>query len=186
MSITKRMLETQQIRRSRTPTGLESTIDFDPKSIEEMVSKMSKLSKDFAKKAPSSIVRAASKPIIKEMRKRAPVRFGYLKKSLGVRVKSYAKDGNKTAVIGARSKTYKKTTKGGKVININPANYSHLVEFGTSRHSYRSIFKKAHPGATPKPFMRPAWSASTPAARREMVNKATQLFEKYAKQQAVR
>lgn len=80
-------------------------------------------------------------------------RIGELKRSIRVSMRA-----NKSGVVRAQLKA------GNKV-----AWYAHLVEFGTARHWIKpksrkslfiaGLFKEAidHPGARPKPFMRPAF-----------------------------
>lgn len=92
-----------------------------------------------AVKAGAKIVQAAAKA-------RAPKRSGALKQSIGIKAKKGSR--GKTlafAVVGARTKVAKQFK--GKT--IKPAKYAHLVEKGTKPHG-------GHPGAKPKPFLKPA------------------------------
>ena len=86
---------------------------------------------------------------------------GDLKKSIRVSVRTSSKTGAVRAQVKAGNKK---------------AWYAHLVEFGTARHWIRpknrkslflaGIFKEVidHPGARPKPFMRPAFDGKARAA----------------------
>lgn len=136
--------------------------------IEEMTRNLEKLGTRVALRGPNAAVRAGGTVIVREMRRRAPKDTGSLKKSLGQKVKQYRRSKAVTSIIGARSKRYE-TAKG----NRNPANYAHLVELGTKGTG-------THPGIAAKPFMRPAWDASSPAARKAVIDKMTQVFQKEA------
>lgn len=142
--------------------------------IEEMTKNLEKLGTRVALRGPAAAVRAGSAVIIKEMRRRAPVETGSLKKSLGQKVKNYRRSKTVTSVVGARSKRYD-TDKGRR----NPAYYAHLVELGVSPHR---TGKKGgmHPGFAAAPFMRPAWDAAAPRARQAVIDKMQQVFEKEA------
>ena len=68
--------------------------------------------------------------------------------------------------------------------------YAHLVEFGTARHWIRPKHRKslfiagafaeaiAHPGAKPKPFMRPAWDGQHQQALEVMADYIRQRLPK--------
>lgn len=64
-----------------------------------------------------------------------------------------------------------------KEITVNPVKYAHLVEFGTRAHhiglgsnSRRGRkFGKLHPGARPKPFLRPAIDENAQTAANLMI-----------------
>lgn len=93
---------------------------------------------------------AALSPINKAAKQNAPVGTGALKKSIGTKVKAYPggvwggvgpRVGEKFTIIGEDGKKH------------IPANYAHLVEYGTAR--------------TPaKPFLRPAMDSQRPNALR--------------------
>lgn len=136
--------------------------------IEQMTRNLEKLGTRVALRGPNAAVRAGGSAIVREMRRRAPKDTGSLRKSLGQKVKTYKRSQSVTSIIGARSKRYE-TSKGRK----NPAYTAHLVEFGTKPHG-------GHPGTAAKPFMRPAWDASAPAARQAAIDKMKQVFEKEA------
>lgn len=145
-----------------------SDVKTSMQGIEEMTRNLEKLGTRVALRGPNAAVRAAGSVIIKEMRRRAPKDTGSLKKALGQRVKTYRRSKAVASIIGARSKRYE-TSKGRK----NPAYTAHLVEFGTKPHG-------GHPGTAAKPFMRPAWDASAPAAKQAVIDKMTEIFQKEA------
>lgn len=92
-----------------------------------------------------------------------------LSKSIDVRVKQFRTTGNAYAIIGPKRRAGR-TVKGEIKV---PSKYAHLVEFGTAPHPIvrknRTVKKfvtkflnfkflgSHHPGARPKPFMRPAY-----------------------------
>lgn len=96
-------------------------------------------------------LRAAAKIVADEAKRRVPVRRGFLQKS--IRISSRVKNGLVTVSVKA----------GGK-----GARHAHLVELGTKPHLIgRRGFKSApirHPGAKPKPYMKPAFESKVQAA----------------------
>lgn len=131
-------------------------------------------------------VKVGAKIVQQAAKTKAPKRkrSGALRQSIGIKAVKGTK--GKTlalAVVGARSKV-EKTFKGRK---IKPSKYAHLVEKGTKPHSLlkRSKSKigkvaravavaagagKRHPGAKPKPFLRPALDQNKDAAGRAMLD----------------
>jgi len=127
--------------------------------------------KNIAKKA----LKAAVKPVIAAAKARVPKRYGALRQSIGSIEKKYPSNVVVTVVgprRGHKSKLRDKLS--AKGIKVEPANYAHLVEFGTKPHNievtrarmnafgFISRVKHTikHSGAKPKPFMRPAWDAN--------------------------
>ncbi len=110
------------------------------------------------------------KPTLAMARSLVPVRYGILKKSLGMITKKYPSKGIIMSIIGART-GFRQTvgmevklgakrgaggrfeSKGTKQLTgtVDPTKYAHLVEFG---HGGK------HP-AQPHPFLRPAWDATS-------------------------
>lgn len=96
-------------------------------------------------------VRAGAKKFEEEAKALVPVRSGDLRKS--IRVTTRMRRGEVKATVTAGNKD---------------AFYAYMVEFGTSQHFIKPKNRKSlffaglaketvdHPGATPKPFMRPA------------------------------
>lgn len=131
---------------------------------------------------------AAARPILRQAKALVPKRYGALRQSLGVLKRRYS--GAVAVVIGPRRGLKSKLRSGlaNKGIRVEPANYAHLVEYGTRPHrttkgsnidQYRTtvdrfgkattrLAKKAqgqdsgnvHPGSRPKPFLRPAVDAN--------------------------
>lgn len=114
-----------------------------------------------ARKAMRTGLAKAGKAVIAKAKPNVPVRFGYLKKSLIVKVNQR---GSPYAIVGAENKVF--IHEGRKV---NPAKYAHLAEEGSQPHPY--IRKKkllgaevsvksregTHPGAKGQPFLIPAY-----------------------------
>jgi HK97 gp10 family phage protein len=119
-------------------------------------------------------LRAGAKVIEEEAKRRVPVGSGALRDSIRVSLRSkrgviqaLVKAGNRKPKIGKTST--------GRDVYLNPW-YAHLVEYGTARHwikpkNRKSLFLAGlarelvdHPGAKPKPFMRPAFDAKSQAA----------------------
>lgn len=99
-------------------------------------------------------VRAAAKVVQAAAKARAPKRkrSGALKQSMGMKA-AKGKRGKTLAyaVVGARTKVVKMVPvgKSGRLVKAVPSKYAHLVERGTKPHG-------GHPGARPKPFLKPA------------------------------
>lgn len=153
----------------------------------------------------------SSRVVSRAAKARVSVETGLLKRSIGVRVRTYP-SGNVVGVVGPRKgfkrpiirtratgKGQAKGTAGIRLVYRDPTKYAHLVEGGTRAHALgkgsRLVRKSAvvtaatrgkyrrgavyatsageqqgrrHPGATPKPFLEPAFRASLPAMRQTM------------------
>lgn len=129
-------------------TGLQDAFD-------QLHTLVAKVQKAILRKAMNK----AGSIVLKEMKKHAPVEVGRdelsraraktLKKSLGKKVKSYAKKGVVIVVVGPRRGfrkqvgVRKRGNNVGQPVYYDPSKTSHLVEKGTSH-------------AAAKPFARPA------------------------------
>ena len=149
----------------------------------------------------------AAKPIVKAARANLSKSrdTGLLRESLGVKKKFYKRSGTAIAIIGARSTIKGAFGKKGKFAKIKsglagtskakrlPANYAHLVEFGTAPHFIRAAHQGVlaflgvvtkviyHPGSTAKPFLGPAFRSNRRRALRIIKNKLWQGIRKEAK-----
>lgn len=119
------------------------------------LAELDKLLKELPAKIEGNIMRGAMRAGAKVFADRAkelvPVKSGQLRDSIKVSTRS--RRGRVSATVRA----------GGK-----KAFYAHMVEFGTARHFIKPRKRKSlffaglarevvdHPGASPKPFMRPA------------------------------
>lgn len=168
-------------------------VDMDVKDIEKLLKNLGLITKNLDKKGASAAVRAGGSVMIKAIRQKAPVRTGTLRKHITQKVKTYSRTSTKVSIIGAKSikvpiRVEDGLSKDGFVNKYaNPANYFHLVEFGTKPHR---ITRKAgkgsqtikHPGARANPFARTAWSRNSSPAKKAVVAKMVQVFDRYAKQ----
>lgn len=108
-------------------------------------------------------IRAGALVIQEEAKRLVPVKSGALRESIRVSVR---------AIRGKVFATIRAGSNKGK----DAAFYAHFVEFGTAAHEERpqgakslffaGVFSEVvkHPGATPKPFMRPALDAKAQSA----------------------
>ena len=128
----------------------------------------------------------AGTPIVRRARSLAPVDDGDLRRSLGKKV---TVDRNPAAhsvlKIGPRTKYP------GKTPGKSPANYAHLVEFGTAAHKIpaRPILKigplvvrgvVSHPGSAAQPFLRPAFESTKAEALARFRTKLVESIERLA------
>ena len=147
--------------------GMEATIDA-----------LNMLEKKVSERILAASLKKASKPFVKGARTRVPVQTGLLKYAMGTVTRKYKVIGGRIVVeiMGPRRRVTGKTAAKirGQAGNESrePANYAHLVEFGTAAHTIQPKNKQAlsapggpfdnvdvH-GAGPQPFMRNAWSAT--------------------------
>lgn len=117
-------------------------------------------------------------------------RTGLLKKSIGTKKLIYRNGGVVVIAVGPRSTISGQDKKGNK---IWPIKYAHLVELGTKPHKIISGgfvmggkwippgVVMDHPGAVPKPFMRPAYDNKKYAVKVRYQNKFLINLEKYMK-----
>lgn len=110
----------------------------------ELLRQLQRLDKKTKAKVARKVLRAASRPILRDAKQRVPEVTGDLKRSLKIRTS--VKRGSATASVRATER------------------YAHLVELGTKPHSMTrrnkgGTFKRRrqHPGADPKPYLRPAF-----------------------------
>lgn len=104
-----------------------------------------KIQKKVLRKAMSK----ATTTVSREMRAKAPVKSGALRRSIGKRTKSYQRGQTIYGVVGPRSSF--------EMDGQKPSKYAHLVEFGSSRSS-------------PKPFARPAYQSANAEASKQLAN----------------
>jgi HK97 gp10 family phage protein len=135
-----------------------------------------------AKTVTLKAVRKAAQIVTKAAKQRAPKRkgSGALRASMGQKAAKGKKGATLAfAVVGARKSVVRmvKPERGTKPIKAVPAYYAHLVEDGTRPHPLKKGSKLArrgkggdppkdvrHPGARPRPFLKPAWAAAGPEA----------------------
>lgn len=143
-------------------------------------------------------LRGAAKPIVQSARWRLSwnKRTGELAKSIGTKLAKKRSDAARVMIVGPRSK---KTTD-SKGRPVNPANYAHLVEYGTQAHTITPRIaavgvggvlgpfkgsegfaaKVEHPGADAQPFLRPAFDSKKNQAANNYLAFATKAIEREA------
>lgn len=135
----------------------------------ELIAKLMALGPKVYKNVVSKAARRAMAPVIKTARQLAPKETGQLRKSIGVKQKKYPRNGRIVTIVGPRTgfeiTTTVDTIFGKLKTTRNPVKYAHLVEYGTRAHTLASVDGDklkimSHPGATAKPFMRPAFDAN--------------------------
>jgi len=99
--------------------------------------------------------------VAKAAKRKVTKRYGYLKKS----IKYAAARSGMNARVYVDGKSYEEPRAHTRTGTVRPANYAHLVEFGTR-------------DAAPYPFMRPALAASRPAAMAVITAEAARQFDK--------
>mgnify|MGYP006935485075 CR=1 FL=1 len=164
----------------------------------------------------NKIVRAAEtkamRPMAKSAKANAPVETGTLKKSIGVKTKTYRRSGTVVTVVGPRigfeREVTVETPTGERIREVrNPSKYAHLVEFGTAAHAVKkgainvirhnterereglAIAQSAtatekHRGAQKKPFLRPAFDSNKGGAQAILHAELGRGVEKLAKKKA--
>lgn len=134
---------------------------------------MSQFPANLVAKEAGKACNKAMAPVLRTARQLVTRRTGLLRKSLGKKQKKYGAKGNIYTIIGPLT-GFKDPATGE-----NPVNIAHLVEFGTAPHliapknqSGALAIKRGHgptayvdgavqhPGATAKPFIRPAFDAN--------------------------
>jgi len=146
-------------------------VQIDQVSLDKLKRTMTTLDDKMLMKVVTPAMRAAARPVTLAARAKAPVRTRLLRKSIGVRVKTYRK--NKTAWVGVGPRKGFKTQIGtvsrgpnrGQPIYANPTQYAHLIERGTSRVQAR-------------PFLRPAIQSTTSQQLGKFTAKARAQFGK--------
>ena len=168
--------------------------NFAMTGMDELVRKLERLEPKNQRRALRRAVGKAGNEIVKDARKRVATNLGLLKLSLGRKDKVYKRSNTAVSVVGARTRFKGKKAEsiragGGRASKARPANYAHLVEFGTKPHAIRGrggflafagIVTRVvnHPGSRPKPFLRPAFAAKRVEA---LSVAAKSLREDYAK-----
>lgn len=152
--------------------------------------RLERIPESMRKKALKKALRSASRPIINDARGRVPVESGMLRRSLGVKVaQGRRRRSTAYAVIGPRTKFRAKKLEqqvaGTRFAGRRPSLYAHLVEFGTSAHRIpgvpirlggktvrvlKQVASTVHPGAQPKPFLRPAFRNKRMQALRQIAS----------------
>lgn len=161
----------------------------------ELIAKLNGLGPKVYRKVVKQASRKAFAPVVKTAKEKAPKETGLLKKSIGVKQKAYPRAGRMVTIVGPRTgfaqEVVVSTPFGPKKVKRDPAKYAHLVEYGTRPHSTAALANNRirpnkdgevseenrlgfdiamqggddHPGATAKPFMRPAFDGNEARAK---------------------
>jgi len=108
-----------------------------------------KLSKGLKNKAIRIAMNKASAVVKNAVVQNAPIRYGYLKKSIRIKLRNYKNRAVWVSVIGPKSDFKKKKGKRkrgprkGEPIQHRPSNYARLLEQGTKHAKARPFLKPA-------------------------------------------
>lgn len=153
------------------------------KGLKELQRTLRKLPRATGRAAVRRALKKGARPVLDEARRLVPAKTGQLRDSLTTR-----------SAGGGRE---------GVAIRVGPsgpaARYAHLVEFGTAPHVIRARHARSlaigpvlvgkavqHPGARPRPFLRPALDAKQGEAARETGRALAVEVEKTARRFAKR
>ena len=130
----------------------------------------------------------AARPMTAKVKSLAPVgTTGMLKKSIKQKVVTNKRKQSVTIFIGASRKTEMWIDRfgNGNITAVRPANYSHLVEFGTtSRGSYGRKGGKSSGGNPPRPFIRPGYEHTKVKTHQQYAKLLGAAIDKAAAKQA--
>ena len=118
-------------------------LEVSPDGVQALLDAVRSLTEQQQMDVLGDALKDACQPIVRDARARVKKRTGALKRSIGVVVRKYRKDGNLVAVIGPQNMNvvaerkksgrlgFRKFAQGDDAKKrINPAKYAHLVEFG--------------------------------------------------------
>lgn len=159
-------------------------VKFEFEGVSELYRALKDADVKLAKKTMKKAITQGNKLILKDAKAFVPTQTKTLKKALGSKVKVMKGGGVVVGIVGPRKdakgkppkyrRKVKVTTRYGmKEMYRNPVKYAHLVEKGTRPHTLgkgSTLNRKTsrgtviplvqrgnkHPGAVPKPFLRPA------------------------------
>lgn len=165
--------------------------------VEKAIHSLDGLGRTLRNKILRKAVNASARIMLKAARSLAPRGTGLLKKSLGVRIKTYQKSGAVVAIIGPRT-GFKKTRQGktltafGKKMKAsgqNPTKYVHLIEFGRAEVRVKkkkvlsdgsTIYGTVVKSVPPRPFLRKAFEQTKNAVVETMKQRIAEELEKAA------
>lgn len=138
-----------------------------PSEFQKIQKKFNRIVTGTRDKVVKTAVRKAAKPVLNDMRSRAPKSpdgGGSLRKSIKLKVRGYKRNGFVVGMVGVSRTKYQAR---GKM--IQPSKYAHLVEYGTKAHgpkkaafmvsSQGAFFGRKVSGVAPRPFVRPAFDS---------------------------
>lgn len=164
-------------------------IGFKSGELAKLQKQFDRLERGIRLRVGKKAVRAGAKPILDDMKARAPRQTGALKRSIKQRVRGYRRDGIVVSIIGVASgiKVPDPKAKGGYRI---PSKYAHLVEYGTAVREVKKaavmtdgsvVFGKRVRGVTARPFIRPSFDSKSGTASNTVRDTAKTEIEAIAK-----
>lgn len=122
-------------------------------------------------------VRKMLRPLVTSMRARVPVRFGFLKRSLGIKQKRFRGGRVVWSRIAPRTgfRFRGEFIVNGRQVKADPVKYAHLVEFGNPSH-----------GMPAQSFSRSTFNTQMPAAVRNFGREVQNQIERLAAREAKR
>lgn len=108
-------------------------------------------------------------------------RWDEIIKAIVIHQKTYSRKGIIYTGVGLRDKKVSGERTGHA--DLNPGKLAHLLEFGTAPHA---IGEYMHPGASPRPFLRPAWDQHKGKAVQVMASTLRPALEQAAQREARR
>ena len=144
-----------------------------PLSDRKLRRKLARLEGSAIRRVMGPAFTAGAKPIRAAARANVPVRYGFLKKAIGSRVKVYPKNRSVWAGVGVRLGFI--SHKHGQ--KIDPNKYGALVEWGTKPHK---IGGRIHPGAPASHFLRNAYETKHGEAFAAVARVAESQLRKWA------
>lgn len=177
-----------------------TSMSMEVEGVEALLLTLSLLEKKVATQVLAAAVTKALAPYRSAARRRAPMATGLLKIAIANVVRRYKKGGMNTIVVGVSGPRRNVGGKRASAIraagheNREPANYAHLVEFGTKAHTIlpgptkKAITVNGQPkavadvhGVKARPFMRPAWDSVKGGMYRKLADEVWKGIEKAAK-----
>jgi HK97 gp10 family phage protein len=171
-----------------------SRFNIAVEGVPELLGRLRAFDRRYARKNLRRGIELAARLVLRTARAFAlgPRDTGSLRKSLGVKIRSYRGGESIVGIVGARKDTGKDVARGrirhtrtvtggrGAVRKIVPANYVHFVELGTRPHALgkgstldrmrrgklvrgKGQFGRRHPGSPARPFLKPAYQANKSA-----------------------
>jgi HK97 gp10 family phage protein len=149
--------------------GGKAQIRFRVTGLQPVLRALAALPNAVANRVLRKALEKVSRPVLDDARAGAAKDTGALRRSMGRKAKTYRRTGTSVVVVGPRTKWQKVRKRGQEGVKklagwargfsdspAVPTQYAHLVEFGAAPHQ-QSQLRIRHPGARPKPFLRPAW-----------------------------
>lgn len=148
-----------------------------------LMARLDRLPDTLRKRVLRPAVTAAGRPVRQAAKANVPIRFGFLKKAIDVKAKSYKTTA--VAIVGPRSDmSTTGTNLFGQPIRVSPSLYAHLVEGGVRPHAMPwgpgGKGRWMHPGNAPKRFLERAWESQLATAQAKLNQKIAEGLEKHA------